>query len=130
MNLPKQTTSKADFKYYKTRVAYWMKKLDLGRWDIEVVQDHVKLNGSLLRGFCSYDISARNAVIGLGEDWGGDKINHKALNSTALHEVLELALAELMQQIYSRSVDENQVTADKHSLIHEIMHVLLGPELN
>lgn len=122
-----KTTGK-HLKYFKTRVNYWLKKLNLQNYNITVCHDYISIDGCPCRGACDRDKGARHGIIFLGKDWGDPKlnpINNKELNEVALHEVLELLLFDIVRMISCRFMDSANIEPEKHNIIQTLVKALL-----
>ena len=87
-------------------------RLNLQDWRIEKSSKPAS-KGAMADVDISY--GDRLAVIAVGNDWGGVKIDDTVLNATALHEVLHVFLRPLIEA--ARSRDDEAIEAAEHSVV-------------
>ncbi len=118
-------TTKKHFKYYKKRVQYWIKVLNLQNYDLDILHDYIDIDGSPLAGGCSRSKNARHAAIWLGKNWCGQPITQKELNKVALHECLELLLFDIVEMISCRFMDAANIEPERHNIIQTLIKALI-----
>lgn len=117
-------TNGKHLKYFKTRVEYWLKELNLAHYDVQIIHEH--LDG-MLAG-CSRNKEARHATIYLGINWHEHKnnpINNKNLNKYALHECLELLLFDIVEMISCRFMDAANIEPERHNIIQSLIKTII-----
>jgi hypothetical protein len=119
-------TSNANFKLYIQLCNRYLAKFNLGDYDVGFCHSAISIDGSECCGACNYQHDAKNAVIFLGKDWGAETITARTIERTALHEVLELLLSELIVIAHERSFSPDDLERAKHAVIQRIIHAMLG----
>ena len=108
----KNLTTTAHREEFARYVAEFQDLLNLRDWRIEPSGRNAP-KGAFAQ--ISPQLDDRLAVWSLGRDWGGTPITSKALRETALHEVLHVFLAPLIQAAASR--DEEATAGIEHSVV-------------
>jgi hypothetical protein len=70
----------------------------------------------------------RLATWTIGASWGGTEVNDESLESTALHELLHVLLAELIETAETTGHTQDQVWAAEHRIINTLTSLLLPPK--
>jgi hypothetical protein len=106
---------RADFAAYLRK---WQERLGLIDWRVEPAKKSTKAMASV-----STDIQARLACWRLG-DFGGAEINAHSLETTALHEMLHVLLAEL---VHAASTNAQTLESAEHRVVN-LLEKILCPE--
>jgi len=114
--------SKKEFKLFESEVHYWLNELQLNEWEVYTILENDNDDSD---ASCSPDLSSQQAIIKLNayiisEDEKDDDI----IKGCALHEVLELLLAELRILAMERTFSYEQYDAASHRVIHKIQRLL------
>lgn len=112
MKKAKHTPTPEQQEFFFRCVAEHQSRLNLKDWRIEN-------SGSFANKGAFADVGVsledRLAVISLGKDFGPVPVTDKLLNETALHEVLHVFLAPLVEA--ARSRDEGAMLSAEHSVV-------------
>lgn len=115
-------TTQSDFRKFKASVEYWLEQFGLTDWDVAIKHEDLEENAI---GQASWLYRARCATISLSRAYESP-VKDESVESTALHEVLELVLARLGGLAGDRTWDESEWEAERHAVIHRLMAVLEG----
>ena len=115
---------------FKDEVMHWLRCLDLLDWEVSFGEG-ATVDGDFIAS-TQYNPGGRQAVFLLSRGVTSKHYTVKALHESALHEVLELLLAEVeiaMKAEFGNEKDgmmfENYA---RHGVIHRLMNVLMGAE--
>jgi hypothetical protein len=108
----KNKTTAAHSEEFALYVAEFQDLLNLRDWRIEPSGKPAS-RGAMAQVVTSLD--DRLAIWSLGRDWGQLEVTSKTLRETALHEVLHVFLAPLIQAAASR--DEDATAGIEHSVV-------------
>lgn len=115
---------------FKDAVMHWLRRLDLLDWEVSFGEG-ATVDGDFIAS-TQYNPGGRQAVFLLSRGVTSKHYTVKALHESALHEVLELLLAEVeiaMKAEFGNEKDgmmfENYA---RHGVIHRLMNVLMGAE--
>lgn len=111
--------SEADCLVFDAAVAHWQKVLNLSDWRIERSASRAKKNMAEV----VFDAPARLATYRVGLSFGADKVTHRALMETALHESLHILLHDLI------NADPSAMESAEHRVIN-VLEKLLMKDLN
>ena len=113
------------FSYFVSRCEYWKQKLGLTDWFV-TYSDKSDPDNQEDPAYCRYIIHNKIAVIGfvphLDNSW---EWTQELVDRYALHEMLHLAVAELIALIERRSYNEVDCNIIEHSLIRRLENCLL-----
>lgn len=104
-------TTKTHFEYFKQRCRYWAKRFQLGEWEFGIFHESWDKRD---RASSYVNRGARIASICLEPEWDGCDVTRVALDNAACHEVLHIALDDLVA--YGR--------AGEHAVIHHVQAAL------
>ena len=116
MNIP----TSEDAEFFALCVKKWQEVLNLSDWRIEKGLKPAKQAMASVE----FNEGARLATYRLG-DFGAEKITHKSLESTALHEVLHVFLHDLMTSAQDPKSSEEEVEKQEHRVINLLERMLL-----
>jgi hypothetical protein len=116
MNIP----TSEDAEFFALCVKKWQEVLNLGDWRIEKGLKPAKQAMASVE----FNEGARLATYRLG-DFGAEKITHKSLEATALHEVLHVFLHDLMTSAQDPKSSEEEVEKQEHRVINLLERMLL-----
>lgn len=102
-------------------VAAWCEMLSLGDWRIQVSEKVAQRK--VMAEVFKTDLEQRLAAIRLCKDWGESGPTDKALNETALHEVLHVFLHELIETA-KRNPDVDTLRSVEHRVINVLERLL------
>lgn len=106
------------FKYFRERCEFWVKKLGVGDWDIEIERDTVDTKGTAK---VRLNHIGKNATIYLLTKVVKDyNISKKDLNICALHEVLHLVFSDLIHTCQERYYSEDSIDRLEHGVIRRL----------
>lgn len=108
-----------DFRKFKQRVNYWINKLAITGWMIEIEHEQI---GDGINAQCAYNIGSKSALFRLTKNTEGDYNLIIGIDTLALHEVLHLALADLV--FVSTKGDDDIITSSEHDLINRLVVAL------
>lgn len=114
-------TTKQNFGAFRTHVLQWQRELGLTDWHIYF--KHVRLNNSFADCECS--TSGRGAMIRFSTVWEDRDINDKELRECALHEVMHIVTAEMMNEARARFADEYNLEAAEHSVVTRLTNYIM-----
>jgi len=111
-----------DFNVFNDRVTHWIHKFGLSEWSVEVVQQQI---GNGVNAQVQYNHVRRHAIFRLTENSEGDYGMTTNPDRLALHEVLHLLVASLVETTATRqSAYDDLVVAEEHAFINRMMRVL------
>lgn len=113
-------TTAAHFKIFKAAVAAAIERLGLTDWDVRLQHDDAPNALAVVR--C--DVANRMASVTLARDWGTDPITKEMLIRTAVHEMLHVVLAELMDMGCSRGATKDAFDGAEHAVIRRLEKLL------
>lgn len=107
----KYIPTKDNFKYFKSRVVYWAKELNLDRKNIYISFDKMEPGvvasvTPLDEAYSSFSVMMNKHTIDCGDNTG-EEID-TILDTTALHEVMHCALCDIEKIAYSRYVPDKK----------------------
>lgn len=112
-------------KYFAQRLKHWQTELGLTDWRIHLSK--VKAPAYALAIVWKCDLGARLASLRLCENFGvGAEVTLEELDRLALHELLHVFLARLLNTYITSQEDEEKEGAE-HSVINALVHVLTKP---
>lgn len=113
-------TSKKDFTYFKKQCEIWLDTYSLR--DFKIYYEH---NNSMptAYAFIRPNVEAGIAVIGLSINWESQKVTKTFLKYCALHEVLHLLLADLVEVGKYRQSTDADFTRAQHAVIRRLENV-------
>lgn len=104
-------TSKRDFESFQRYCHLWADRFGLLDWQIRY--EHRSHNRDGRKFFATTDAHphSRLAVVALSVSWPGLTVTAERLDSTALHEILHIVLAEMEEVAWERFVSEAEYNA-------------------
>jgi len=114
------TPTAEDTQYFAQCVKKWQDILSLGDWRIEKGLKPAKQAMASVE----FNEGARLATYRLG-DFGAEKITHKSLDSTALHELLHVMLHDLMTAAQDPKSSQDEIDKQEHRVINLLERLLL-----
>ena len=115
-------TSESDYIKFQRYCKKELAKHRLGDWIVSY--GHEQLDNDDL-SHVVFDLKMRMANIRLGECWDCD-INDGNLKKVALHEVLHITLAKLVDLAESRFVQQNDINETEHDIIDRMVYAKFG----
>lgn len=110
--------TKADFNKFKSHCQKWVDKLGLTEWHIDYHQTEITSQART-----EYNLAARHACFVFPLQFEADYCVIDDLDKLALHEVLHLAMADLIYEAnVTKEIDD--VTHTEHALINRLMRVI------
>lgn len=116
--------SKKQFKLFKEMCEWWIESFGIGNWSVEIVLRDDESDDGCLAWTLPNSLTCR-AVIGLCETWALP-ITNDGLRRVALHEVLHLVLALLMEKALSRFTTEEDLKRIEHDVIRQMGKAIYG----
>lgn len=113
-------TTEEHFRIFKEECDYWIHKFGLLSW--EVLYRHEEIPGNMAQ--CSYDVSARAAVLSLAKNWEPEEPAEQRVRLIAFHEVMELFLGRLAHIAECRYCQPEEVTEATHEIIATLQNVV------
>lgn len=113
-------TTKAHFDKFKSYILYWQRELGLDDWHIYVY--HKKLEDAFANTTASTE--GRGATINLSTTWSGRDISDEELKQCALHEVLHIVTAPLVNEARARFADSYSLDAAEHSIVTRLTNYI------
>ena len=109
--------SKEDFKYFKKRVHYWIDRLSLHDYELDVDQEHLEDNDFAQ---CAYSYPGKSLAISITDENVDSPPENKNeyLDKIAAHEVCEGLLSEF------RTMVPEQLSYKMDQMIHGVIHRL------
>lgn len=104
-------------------VAKWQAKLNLHDW--RLIKGSKPSKDSCAE--VSIGVSDHTAVYRLGLHFGFELVNAASLESTAIHELLHILLAEFREMAESKAIPELLIAAE-HRIVHTLER-LLAPKI-
>jgi len=108
-------TNEFDKELFKERVEYWKNKLGLQSWRINVPNGHAP--GACAD--CWIDYPGRYARIRFGRSFGAEEVTAESVDQTALHEVLHVFLADLINTCHDKPKQDRL-----HNAEHQVINIL------
>lgn len=108
-------TTAAHFEVFRRECLRWHSMLGLTDW--QVTFTHKPVKDRLAR--CVYYFRSRRANVILSTRWDGEPVTAESLSRIALHEVLHLALADLVA-FANAAVAESRVDEAEHAAIQRL----------
>jgi len=113
-------TTKQDFEKFKSFVYEWQRELGLDDWHIYVY--HKPIKDSFADTACS--TAGRGVTIRFSTTWEDRQINDIELKECALHEVLHIVTAPLVNEAKARYADEYAMDAAEHSIVTRLTNYI------
>lgn len=111
--------TKSDFNKFKSLCKKWVNAFGLTEWHIDYVQSDITSQART-----EYNLAARHACFILPFQFEVDYCYMDDLNKLALHEVLHLAMSDLIYEAnITKEIDD--VTHTEHALINRLMRVII-----
>jgi len=103
----------------------WQKVLGLSDWDItKVTEASCDDDDSTLADVASFP-DYKSACLTLYENWADTPTDLNHLQGTAIHELLHIALSELMELAETREVTKKQLRDAEHKVIRALVRAFL-----
>lgn len=118
-NPPPNPVSEADKDSFTVFVKSWQQRLGLNDWRIERSLRKTKNMAEV-----KIEHLHRLATYRIGEHFGGSPVNAKTLEATALHELLHVLLAELVNQV-EYGIEGEALESAEHRVINTLEKLLL-----
>jgi len=118
-------TKATNFELFKERCEYWRDALGLWDWDFDY--EHNELNedkDTEIRAAALYLICNRHAMMYLNRKLS-DELEPEIINRLALHEILEVLIANLKNSMLTNKVDEHTVEEQTHEVINRLLRYML-----
>jgi len=115
-------TSKKNFEHFKKECKKWIDIFELNNWSVHY--STLKNTGSY--GACFANISAYMVTLSFCEKWEDNvfKLTKENISHIALHEVLHLLLARVVEYGDSRYVTESELIEAGEELVNKLTHFL------
>jgi hypothetical protein len=111
-----------DFKYFKKECRWWLNRLSLGDWEVDIVLEGTGDDDVL--GATKANYEGKSAMIYLAPVVESDEVLAKSkeehLRMTARHEVLEVLLMTVQMMAQRREWDSENFNSEIHSVIHRL----------
>ena len=117
-------TTKQQFETFQKYIYYWQKELGLIDWHIYVF--HKKIGDRFADTASSCE--GRGATVRFNTSWDDRAPTDKELRECALHEVLHILTAPLLNEARSRFADEYTMDAAEHSIVTRLTNLLVEQE--
>ena len=115
-------TSKSQFKLFKKYALDWIVEFGLSDWYVDIV--HVSLDDTTIAN-CALGYNSQTATISFNTDNCLEVMDNNLIHEVALHEVLELLLADLGSLVEARDYSETHYERATHKIINRLSKVLL-----
>jgi len=113
-------TSKADFEKFKGYCLKWQRELGLDDWHIYVF--HKPIKDSFADTATS--VSGRGATIQFNTTWHDRPLSDKEIEECALHEVMHIVTAPLINEARARFADEYSMEAAEHAIVTRLTNYI------
>lgn len=113
-------TTKQHFEQFKKYVYEWQRELGLDDWHIYLY--HEKLDGDFANTTAS--CSGRGVRINFATVWEDREPNETELKQCALHEVLHIVTAPLLNEGRARFADEYAMDAAEHAIVTQLTNYI------
>lgn len=114
-------TTRQHYDKFKTYVYEWQRELGLDDWVIYVL--HAKVQDAFAD--TRWDVEGMVATMRLSTSWEDRPITDKELRLCALHEILHVMTAPLVNEGAARYADEYTLRAAEHSIVRRISHYIM-----
>jgi hypothetical protein len=118
------TVSDAHAKEYWRYLRIWQQKLGLTDW--RITQGPDDKNASFMAAMSKWDWVQRQVMATLGRKWKSSPVTPHTLEQTAVHELLHVALYELIETARKPGVSDEDLASIEHAVINKL-EVLLVP---
>jgi len=115
-------TSKAQFNIFKREVEKWVKVLGLTDWYLDIEWENLDEETFAQ---CLLNYNGQSAIISLNKESCQVKINTNVIKEAAVHEVLELLLADLGALLEARDFSPDSYEKSTHKVINRLAKVLV-----
>jgi len=123
----KTNSTRKFFKLYKDECLKYIGRMGLP-YTIRFSLD--KGESPYMLGACGSTPHARDAIIRLNRDWTPEyPLNKRTISGLALHEAMELALAEYREFAMCRFVSEDEEEKIRHGVIANVHNLVFGREI-
>jgi hypothetical protein len=126
--MEKSPTTKTQFNLFRRDVKKWLKNFGLTDWEIYV--SHEALPPDVI-GLCSWDAPNRVCYIQFCTEWDNENVSLTDLEirCVAFHEVFHMLTCELYDMAMSRSIEEEKLDAQFHSLIKNLQNLFIRKKI-
>ena len=115
-------TNKSEFAIFKKTCQTWIEKLGLKDWHVDIIHDSIDVNNIAT---CTLGYNSQTAILTFNiENILEKRLKASEIKEVALHEVLELLLADIGCLVESRNFDENIYEQTTHKIINRLIKVL------
>ena len=122
MKKQRTTTNKKDFDLFVKECKRWIKILELNRYDI--IYEHKSSRGEKWCQAANQIYTDSHAVIYFDTEWTVEPITPENIKIAAKHEVIHLLLGGMKNCIYSRFINEDQVTLSEEEVVRILCKTL------
>lgn len=116
-----KTTAK-NFNYFSDRVYHWQRELGLTEWEINCEHSCGDIPNAMAS--VTFNVADRCAMVYLPTEWTDRKVNQYELDRAAIHECLELILADIHEDL-CRELNNDKISKLLHPVIRRIENLLL-----
>jgi hypothetical protein len=106
-------------------VRRWQQLLNLNDWRITRSPQRKK---GVMADLPTIDLEQRLAIYRVGTDFGMEAVDDTSLEATALHEVLHVLLAELIEAAKNPETPADTLRSVEHRVINTLERLLLRKE--
>lgn len=113
------------FEVYKEEVHKWIGRLGLSEWDYRIKQTEIDEEDEDYLSWVTYNTSTRKASFWLPTTWPPESdATIENVRGSAIHEVLELLLADLREAATQEKIATNsEVHKYAHAIIHRLTNI-------
>ncbi len=125
-------TTKKHFKLFKKEAKYWIERLHLNSWRVDILH-HVRtdlIDGERVLAWCNWTWKYRTSEIYLNKEIGRTaRMDAEVLSMAAFHEVCHLLLARLLTNAdtNARPAEEDENIEVTHAIIRRLEKAIWEP---
>ena len=109
------TLTEADIETFKQCLREWQAKLNLNGW--RIVFSPIPAKGVMAQ-MDKWDWRQRQVTCRIGLDWKSTPVNKHTLEQTAVHELLHVAVFELIQLAQTPGISQDDLLSAEHGFIN------------
>lgn len=115
--------TKKHLEIYKKWVKYWMDEFKIGGWDVYFEID--KSDKENIAG-CKWNLKGKTCTFDISCGWGKvNPLSEKNIKESALHEVLHLAMANLVTLANRRYINQDQLEEAQEEAVFILSNYIL-----
>jgi hypothetical protein len=118
----KNPVTPKDADKFEAYMLEWQDKLNLKDW--RIVRSSKRASGAMAKVMKRH-VEDRLASYRIGVDFGSEEVSNHTLESTAVHELLHILLAELLEVAEAPGHTQEQLMSAEHRVVNTIEKLLV-----